>query len=101
MSFLQKQVNVAVQVLPTAPTKKEAYAIVDKAIEVIRLSGVKYRVTPFETVMEGTYSSLMEIVARVQEVCYTYGAADVMCYVKIQSSGSGDVTIDDKMEKYD
>lgn len=101
MQFVDKQVNVAVQVLPSASSKKEAYSIVDKAIAVIHQSGVKYRVTPFETVMEGRYNELMEIVARVQAVCYDSGATDVMCYVKIQSSGSKDVTIEDKMAQYD
>jgi len=101
MQFIDKQVNVAVQVLPSASSKKEAYAIVDKAIAVIHQSGVKYRVTPFETVMEGKYSELMNIVAQVQAVCYEYGATDLMCYVKIQSSGDKDVTIEDKMAQYD
>lgn len=101
MTFIDKQVNVAVQVLPTAGDKKAAYAIVDKAIEVIHQSGVKYRVTPFETVMEGNYGQLMEIVAKVQEVCYAHGASEVMCYVKVQSSASVQVTIEDKMAKYD
>jgi len=98
--FLKSKVNVAVQVLPTAPTKA-AYDVVDEAIAVIANAGIKYRVTPFETVMEGSYDELMEIVKQVQIACFKAGAEKVMCYVKVQSNASEDVTIEDKMEKYD
>lgn len=95
-----KKVNVAVQVLPTSKSI-DSYDIVDEAIAIIHNSGVLYRVTPFETVMEGEYDRLMEIVKQVQLACYNAGADNVMCYVKIQSSNSADVTILDKMGKYD
>ena len=99
-NFLNHTVNVAVQVLPVTESVN-AYAVVDAAIAVIHNSGVKYRVTPFETVMEGKYDELMEIVKCVQDACYQAGASQVMCYVKIQSCGNKGVTIADKMEKYD
>lgn len=94
-----KQVNVAVQVLPVSKTE-ETYDIVDSAISEIEKSGVKYVVTPFETVMEGQYDELMNVVKRVQNVCYSAGAEKVMCYVKIQSDAHKAVTIDDKVGKY-
>ncbi len=97
---MMKKVNVAVQVLPTSKSAT-AYAMVDAAIAIIDNSEVVYRVTPFETVMEGDYDRLMEIVKQVQIACYEAGAENVMCYVKIQSDVSADVTILDKMNKYD
>ncbi|HOV84009.1 MAG TPA: thiamine-binding protein, partial [Paludibacteraceae bacterium] len=48
---MDKIVNIALQILPTSATV-HPYNLVDKAIEVIAASGLKYRVTPFETVME-------------------------------------------------
>ena len=99
MDLSTKQVNVAVQVLPVSKNRN-SYSIVDKAIEVIQQSGVKYVVTPFETVMEGEYNQLMDIVKRVQEVCYSNDAENLMCYVKIQSSAEREITIDDKIGKY-
>lgn len=56
-------VNIAIQVIPIAKNK-DLYPLVDKAIEVIQQSGVKYQVCPFETVMEGRYDQLMEIVKK-------------------------------------
>ncbi len=95
-----KQVNVAIQVLPfTEPSR--TYGVVDRAIEVIEQSGLKYRVTPFETVIEGEYSKVMEVVMKAQEACYAGGAESVLCNLKIQSHSTNPVTIEDKTGKYD
>jgi uncharacterized protein (TIGR00106 family) len=96
---MTKTVNVALQVLPTSTTV-HPYLLVDKAIEVIEKSGLRYKVTPFETVMEGSYDEIMEVVKLAQEACYEAGAETMMTYIKIQSSRK-DVSIDDKMEKYE
>jgi uncharacterized protein YqgV (UPF0045/DUF77 family) len=50
--------------------------------------------------MEGTYDEIMEVVKQAQEACYAAGAESLMTYVKIQSS-TVDVSIEDKMEKYE
>jgi len=96
---MDKIVNIALQVLPTSKTI-HPYALVDKAIEIIANSGIRYKVCPFETVMEGTYEEIMQVVKLAQEACYEAGADSLMTYIKIQSS-KGDVSIEDKMEKYE
>lgn len=96
---MTKTVNVALQILPSA-TSIHPYTLVDKAIEVIAVSGLRYKVTPFETVMEGSYEEIMKVVKQAQEACYEAGAESLMTYIKIQSSKK-DVSIDDKMEKYE
>jgi uncharacterized protein YqgV (UPF0045/DUF77 family) len=96
---MNKTVNIALQILPSSKSI-HPYDLVDKAIEVIAASGLKYRVTPFETVMEGTYDRIMEVVKQAQEACYAAGAESLMTYVKIQSSVN-DVSIEDKTGKYD
>ena len=95
---MNKTVNIALQVLPSSDTH-HPYDLVDKAIEVIAASGLNYQVTPFETVIEGTYDEIMEVVKKAQEACYIAGAESMMTYIKIQSS-KNDVTIDDKMHKF-
>ena len=96
---MNKTVNIALQILPSSG-EIHPYAMVDKAIEVIAASGLKYKVTPFETVMEGSYDEIMEVVKQAQQACYIAGAESLMTYVKIQSSVN-DVSIEDKMEKYE
>ena len=97
--MMMNKINLALQVLPKS-SNKETYALVDKAIEIIEQSGIKYKVCPFETVLEGYYDELMEIVKKVHEHCYASGTETMMTYIKIQSSATDDVTIEDKMEKY-
>src|ERR1035437_10417528 len=96
---MNKTVNIALQILPSS-SSIHPYTLVDKAIEVIAASGLRYKVTPFETVMEGSYENIMEVVKQAQEACYEAGAESLMTYIKIQSSRK-DVTIDDKMAKYE
>lgn len=96
---MQHQVNIALQILPSSKTV-HPYTIVDEAIRVIAESGLNYLVTPFETVMEGDYATIMSVIEKAQDACYAAGAESLMTYVKIQSNGSNGVTIDDKMEKY-
>ncbi|WP_343703018.1 thiamine-binding protein [Chitinophaga sp.] len=96
----QHTVNLALQIVPQVASDK-VYAVVDEAIAVIQASGVKYRVCPFETVMEGRYDELMDIVKRAQEVCFKAGAGQLLVYLKIQNNQHADVTIEDKTGKYD
>mgnify|MGYP003623444961 CR=1 FL=1 len=91
--------NIALQILPTSK-EKHPYSLVDEAIKVVAESGLKYKVTPFETVIEGGYDDVMKVVKLAQEACYNAGADSLMAYVKIQSSRK-DVSIGDKMDKYE
>ncbi len=92
-------VNIAIQVLPVSKDH-DMYGLVDKAIEVIQQSGVKYEVCPFETVMEGDYDELMDIVKRAHEACLSAGADQVIVNLKIQRSSVKDVRIAEKIGKY-
>lgn len=96
----QHTINLALQIVPQVASDK-VYAVVDEAIAVIQQSGVKYRVCPFETVMEGGYDQLMDVVKRAQEVCFKAGAGQLLVYVKIQNNQHADVSIEDKTGKYD
>ncbi|RAJ06954.1 uncharacterized protein YqgV (UPF0045/DUF77 family) [Chitinophaga skermanii] len=97
---MQHKINLALQILPQVATD-QVYAVVDEAIAVIKNSGVKYRVCPFETVMEGTYDELMDIVRKAQEVCFKAGAGQLLVYIKMQIKANEDVSIEDKTGKYD
>lgn len=97
---MEHTINVALQILPTVASDK-VYATVDEAIAVIHNSGLKYRVCPFETVIEGKYDEVMAVVRQAQEVCFSAGASQLLCYIKMQIRKDADVFIDDKMEKYD
>ncbi|MFD2617141.1 thiamine-binding protein [Terrilactibacillus laevilacticus] len=91
-------INVGFQVLPF--TKEDnMYELVDKAIEVVQESGVKYEVGPLETVMEGELDHLIDIVKKAQQACLDAGAESVITNVKIINVPKG-TTIEDKIGKY-
>ncbi len=93
-------INAAIQVLPMAKDG-DMYSMVDEAIKEIAESGLKYKVTPFETVVEGTYEAVMQLVERVHDACYKAGAENMLCNLKIQSHSVKDVAIEDKIGKYE
>lgn len=90
--------NVGIQVLPSVPSEK-VYPVVDKVIELIANSGVRYEVGPMETTMEGDLEELLDIVRKAQLLCIEAGAGSVMSIVKIHYKPKG-VTIDEKVGKY-
>jgi len=98
--MIDKKINVAVQVLPRS-AKIGTYELVDSAIEVIQKSGLKYRVCPFETVIEGYYDEIMTLIKELQEAVYDNGAEEMITNIKIQTRYNEDVLIEDKMNKYD
>jgi len=94
------KINLALQIIPQVASEK-VYAVVDEAIAVIQASGVPYRVCPFETVMEGPYDQLMDIALKAQEVCFKAGASQLLVYIKMQIRKDEDVTMEEKVGKYD
>lgn len=91
-------VNVSLQILPTVEEEK-IYPVVDKVIEYIKSTGVKYIVGPMETTMEGELDKLLDIVKVAQNICINEGAKRVVSIVKIDYKPNG-VTIDEKIHKY-
>ena len=91
-------INVSLQILPKVPEER-TYPVVDKVIELIDKSGVKYEVGPMETTMEGELDELLEIVKKAQDICIKEGASRVLSIVKIDYKPEG-VTMDEKVGKY-
>lgn len=92
------KVNVSLQVIPNV-LEEQIYPVVDKVIEMIDKSGIKYEVGPMETTMEGELDTLLEIVKKAQNICITEGANRVVSIVKIDYKEEG-VTMDEKISKY-
>ncbi|WP_215224581.1 thiamine-binding protein [Echinicola shivajiensis] len=94
-----KSINLGLQIVPKSE-KLDTYSLVDKAIEVIQASGVKYEVNPFETVMEGPEDKLMAIAKKAQDAVLDAGADEVLVYYRMQIRKNGDVTMGEKTDKH-
>lgn len=90
--------NVSLQVIPNVDDYR-LYDVVDKVIEYIKSTGVKYEVGAMETTMEGELEELLKIVKNAQDICLNNGALRVISMVKIDYKKNG-VTIDEKVKKY-
>lgn len=97
---MNHKINLAIQVLPRS-ANKGIYELVDIAIEIIQKSGLKYRVCPFETVIEGYYDEVMQVVKDIHEAVYSGGAEEMITNIKVQTRYNQDVFIEDKMNKYE
>jgi uncharacterized protein YqgV (UPF0045/DUF77 family) len=58
---MSNQINLGIQIVPIAQAK-DGYPVIDQCIKKIQSSGIKYVVTPFETVLEGQYDQIMALV---------------------------------------
>ncbi|RFF27257.1 MULTISPECIES: MTH1187 family thiamine-binding protein [unclassified Wenzhouxiangella] len=91
---------VSLQVIPRPPDNEDVIPLVDRAIAVIADSGVKFRVGPLETTMEGELSHLLDIVREVSDQMVELGCPSVISQVKIFHTPAG-ASMDRLTEKYD
>ncbi|MCB8995225.1 MAG: thiamine-binding protein [Bacteroidales bacterium] len=94
------KINAAIQVLPEGK-KDFSYPVIDHCISLITCSGLKYRVCPFETVVEGYWDEIIPLLEEIRNVCYADGAANFLMNVKFQMSNNEDVLIETKIAKYE
>tara|TARA_B100000315_G_scaffold88524_1_gene81347 strand:+ start:227 stop:532 length:306 start_codon:yes stop_codon:yes gene_type:complete len=93
----KRTLNVSVQALPLA---EDAYRIIDKAIEAIQTSGVKYEVGSLETTLEGDdLDQLLEVAKSAHRACFEAGAGKVVTIIKI-ADALGGTSIEEKVGKY-
>jgi uncharacterized protein YqgV (UPF0045/DUF77 family) len=92
-------VNASVQIVPIV-LDKHPYEWVDEAIAIIQRSGIKYEVTPFATVLEGTYEEVMRVLHDMNEDLYKKGCAEWIQNVQLQIRSKENVTGLEKTEKF-
>jgi uncharacterized protein (TIGR00106 family) len=92
-------VNASIQIVPIVQDR-HPYEWVDEAIAVIQKIGIKYEIGPFATVVEGTYDEVMAVINAVNEYLYTHHCNEWITNVQIQIRSKGDITADEKIEKF-
>jgi uncharacterized protein YqgV (UPF0045/DUF77 family) len=92
------QINAALQLLPLV-TDEHRYAVVDKAIALIRKSGLNYQVCPFETVVEGSPDAVYSLIKQIQTEILQMGCEELILNIKIHAANR-DLSFSEKLEKY-
>lgn len=90
---------VSIQILPKTKNNEDVIPYVDRAIEIIDASNVKYQVNPLETTMEGDLDELFAIIKKMNEAMLEMGSPSVISQVKIYFNPSG-ASMDKLTEKY-
>lgn len=92
-------VNASIQILPIV-RDRHPYEWVDEAIAIIQQSGVKHDVGPFATVLEGTYADVLKVIHDVNEYLFSKGCSEWISNVQLQIRSAGDITGEEKTEKF-
>jgi uncharacterized protein (TIGR00106 family) len=92
-------INASIQILPVVQDR-HPYEWVDEAIAVIQESNVKYEVGAFSTVVEGKYNDVMKVINDINEHLYNRECSEWITSVQIQIRSKGDITGDEKTEKF-
>ena len=92
-------INASIQILPIV-LDKHPYLWVDEAIAIIQKSNVKYEIGAFDTIVEGKYEDVMRLINDINEHLYTKQCNEWITNVQIQIRCNGDITGDEKTEKF-
>jgi uncharacterized protein YqgV (UPF0045/DUF77 family) len=88
-------IHLGIQIVPL-DQRENAYSIIDKAIEVIQNSGLKYVITPMETVIEGPYDLVNEISQKAQKTIMESTCEEFLVNIRMHIRKNGDVTMEEK-----
>jgi uncharacterized protein YqgV (UPF0045/DUF77 family) len=94
------QALLSIQILPKVNAGEEVIPYVDRAIEIIKASGVLYRVGPLETTMEGDLDHLLDIVKQMNAAMFEMGSPSVMSQIKLVVDGQEGASIARQLQKY-
>jgi len=92
-------VNASIQIIPIV-RDRHPYEWVDEAIRVIQKSGITYEIGPFSTVIEGSYEAVMSVIHEINEHLYQMGCAEWINNIQVQIRADGDITGQEKIEKF-
>jgi len=92
-------INASIQIVPIVQDR-HPYEWVDEAIAVIQQSGIKYVVGPFATVIEGKYNEVMKVINDINGYLYNKQCNEWICNAQIQVRSGGDITGEEKTEKF-
>lgn len=92
-------INASIQILPIVQDK-HPYEWVDEAIFIIQQSGIKYKIGPFATVVEGTYEQVLAVVNQVNEHLVNQHCNEWITSVQFNIRSSSDITANEKVSRF-
>lgn len=90
---------VSIQIIPKTNNGEDVIPYVDEAIAIIEKSGVRYKVHPLETTMEGNLSDLFKVIEQMNERMIEIGSKNVISQIKVLYQPDG-IEMNQLTEKY-
>lgn len=91
---------LSIQILPHTPNGESVIPYVDRAIGIIKATGLPYRVAPLETTMEGDMDRLLAVVKDMNEAMAEMGCPSVISQIKIYYNPKDGASMGRLLEKY-
>ncbi|CAM4251390.1 thiamine-binding protein [Paenibacillus tarimensis] len=91
---------LSIQIIPRTPGGEDVIPYVDRAIDIIKASGLPYRVSPLETTIEGEMDVLLMLVKDMNEAMGEMGCPSVISQVKLYYNPKDGASMGRLLEKY-
>ena len=89
---------MSIQIIPKTPNGENVIPYVDRAIEVIEASNLKYIVNPLETSIEGNMNELLKLIELMNKEMREMGCPSIISQVKFYHAE--EVSMDVLVQKY-
>ena len=87
-----------VSVVPIGTTKTGVSEYVAGAVRILKESGLKYKLTPMGTIVEGDIKDVLEIIAKMHETPFNKNAERVYTTIKIDDRRDIKAEMDNKVK---
>lgn len=91
---------LSIQIIPRTSGGESVIPYVDRAIDVIKASGLPYKVGPLETTIEGSLDRLLQLVKTMNEAMAEAGCPSVISQIKIYYNPAEGASMARLLEKY-
>lgn len=92
-------INASIQILPVT-ADRHPYEWIDEGIFIIQASGIKYKIGPFATIIEGTYKQINDVITAINEHLSTIGCHEWVLNVQMNIRANEDITANEKILKF-
>lgn len=89
---------IEVSIVPVGTGNPGIAEYVAEAVKVFKKAGLKFNVTPMGTVLEGELASLLEVIKKAHESCFTAGAKRVLTHIKIDDRRDKEQSAEEKVK---
>lgn len=96
----RKIISAAIQLVPLT-NRDQGFPLIDEAIGRIIHSGLPYRVTAFETQIEGSFEEIQQLIAEIQALHLHSDVPEILMYVKYHIHQHENQHLSDKTQRFE